>query len=218
MLACALWLQRALFLWSILDNCLGFVVALLGSLLEPTASRSTQFPGLLGAPGDGRELLHILLGDRAHLLGPLGALGVGCVARGFIPTFLLYFCCAINNIILNIMNLLLCPALRLIFCSADLRALNITILHQRCSADLDCLVERDGLVLNEAGLPVVLLALLLLLGLVVGDVCGMAPLVVGVVALHNIIILSLLDHLNLVNASLTISTGTSSCYSTKAHI
>merc|ERR1719312_1842479 len=116
------------------------------------------------------------------------------------------------------MNLLLGPALRLILSSADLRALNITILHKRCSADLDRLVESNGLVLDEAGLSVVLLALLLLLGLVVGDVCGVAPLVVGVVALHNIIILSFLDHLNLVNASLTISTRTSSSYSTKADI
>merc|ERR1719273_2771193 len=103
------------------------------------------------------------------------------------------------------MNLLLGPTLRLILSSADLRSLNITVLHQRCSADLDCLVECDGLVLDEASLPVVLLALLLLLGLIVGDVGGVAPLVVGVVTLHNIIILSLLNHLHLVNASLSIS-------------
>ena len=68
---------------------------------------------------------------------------------------------------------------------------------------------RDLLVLNEARLPEVLLALLLLLGVVVGDVGGVAPLVVAVVALDHVIVLCLLDHLDLVNTSLAVITRSS---------
>merc|ERR1719347_2228637 len=116
------------------------------------------------------------------------------------------------------MNLLLGPALRLVFSSADLWSLNIAVFHKGSSANLDSLVESDGFVLDETVLPVVLLALLLLLGLVVGDVGGVAPPVIGVVALHNIIVLGLLDHLHLVDTSLTISPGTSGSDSTEANI
>ena len=58
---------------------------------------------------------------------------------------------------------------------------------------------RDLLVLNEARLPEVLLALLLLLGVVVGDVGGVAPLVVAVVAGDHLLVLDLLNHLELVH-------------------
>ena len=66
-------------------------------------------------------------------------------------------------------------------------------------------------------LPEVLIALLLLLRLVVGDVGGVAPPVIGVVTLHNVVVLGLLDHLHLVNTPLTVSTRSSSCYSTKVY-
>merc|ERR1711902_185072 len=116
------------------------------------------------------------------------------------------------------MNLLLGPALRLVLSSADLRSLNITVLDQRSSADLNSLVECNLLVFNETALPKVLLALLLLLGLVVGDIGGVAPLVVRVITLNNIIILSLLNHLNFVNTSLAIRTRSGSSDSSEAHI
>ena len=74
-------------------------------------------------------------------------------------------------------------------------------------AGLSSFVEGDLLALNEAVLPEVLLALLLLLGLVVGDVGGVASPVVAVVALDNFIILRLLDHLDLVNASFAVAAG-----------
>jgi hypothetical protein len=80
MLAGTLGLKRTLFLGGILDNGLGFVVTFLSALLESTTSGGTEFPGFLGTSSDGGVLLHILLGDRAHLLGPLGALGVGSVS------------------------------------------------------------------------------------------------------------------------------------------
>jgi len=79
-LAGTLGLKRTLFLGGILDNGLGFVVTFLSALLESTTSWGTEFPGFLGTSSDGGVLLHILLGDRAHLLGPLGALGVGSVS------------------------------------------------------------------------------------------------------------------------------------------
>merc|ERR1719435_510312 len=64
------------------------------------------------------------------------------------------------------MNLLLGPALRLVLSPADLRSLDVTVLHQRGPAHLRRLVEGDLLVLDEAALPEVLIAVLLLLGLV----------------------------------------------------
>merc|ERR1719481_1832637 len=80
MLAGPLWLQATLFLGGILHHSLCLVIALLSTLLEATACGGTQLPWLLGAASDWGVLLHILLGDRAHFLGPLGALGVGGVA------------------------------------------------------------------------------------------------------------------------------------------
>ena len=78
------------------------------------------------------------------------------------------------------MLLLLSPALRLILSSTDLRSLYSTVLDQRSSADLDCLVESNFIIINEATLSE------------------------AVVLLDNIIILRLLDHLHLVDASLAV--------------
>ena len=80
MLTCSLWLQAAFFLGLVLHDCLCLVIALLITRYELTACWGTQFPGLLSAASDGSVLLHVLLGDGAHLLGPLGALGVGGVS------------------------------------------------------------------------------------------------------------------------------------------
>ena len=52
MLAGTLGLKGALFLRSILYNCLGFVITLLISFLESTSSWSTDLPGFLGTPSD----------------------------------------------------------------------------------------------------------------------------------------------------------------------
>jgi len=217
-LASTLGLKRTSFLGGILNNSLGFVITFLRSLLESATSGGTELPWFLGTSGDGGVLLHILLGNRADLLGPLGALGVGGVSRGFILTFLLDLSLALNNVIFDIVNLLLGPALRLILSPADLRSLDITILHKRGSADLNSLVESDLLVLNETALSEVLLTLLLLLGLVVGDIGGVTSLVIRVITLHNIIILGFLNHLYFVNTSLAISTGSSSSNSWETDI
>merc|ERR1719430_1324846 len=116
------------------------------------------------------------------------------------------------------MYLLLGPALRLVLGPAYLGALHVAVLHQRSSTNGGGLVESNLLVLDEAVLPEVLLAVLLLLGLIVGDIGGMAPPVVGVVALHHIVVLCLLDHLHLVDTPLPIGARSGSSNSREAHI
>jgi hypothetical protein len=204
-LAGTLGLKGALFLRSILYNCLGFVITLLISFLESTSSWSTDLPGFLGTSSDWCVLLDSFLLDTANFLGPLGALGVGCVAGCFILTLLLNLSSTSNHIILNIMNLLLGPALRLILSSTDLRSLDITVLDKRSSTDSNCLIESNLFILDKATLPEVLLALFILLGLIVCDKSSVAPLVIGLITLQNIIILSLLNHLYFVNTSLAFS-------------
>merc|ERR1719347_1974535 len=95
---------------------------------------------------------------------------------------------------------------------------NFTVFHQWLSTNLNIFFQSNLFILDEAALSEILLAFFLLLGLVVGDIGGVAPLVIGVITLHNIIILSLLNHFNFVNTFLTISTRTSSSYSWEADI
>jgi len=209
-LAGTLGLQRTLFLRSILDNGLGFVITFFSTFSESTASRSAKFPGFLSTSGDGRVLLDILFGNGAHLLGPLAALGVGSVATGLILTLLLIDSFTFNNIIFNIMFFLLGPALALILGTADFGSLDIAILHKRSTADLDSFVESNLLVFNEAVFPEVFITLFLLLGFIVGGVSGVTPFVIRVITLNNIIIFGLFDHLNFVNATLASRFGSSS--------
>merc|ERR1712200_371918 len=119
-------LQGALFLGSVLDNGLGLVLADLSTLLESTAGRGAQ------------------------LTGPLGALGLGGVARGLILALLILDGLTGDNIILNIVLLLLGPALGLVLGPADLGALDVAVLDQGSPAHLDGLVEGNLLVVNEA--------------------------------------------------------------------
>merc|ERR1719150_2451925 len=163
--------------------------------------------GLQAALLLGGVLLDLLLGHAAHFLGPLGAPGVGGVAAGLVLALLLHHSLALHHVVLHVVHLLLGPALGLVLGAADLGTLHVAVLHQRGAADLHGLVEGDLLVLDEASLPEVLLAVLLLLGLVVGDVGGVAPLIVAVVALHHVVILDLLHHLHLVDAPLAVRPG-----------
>ncbi len=66
----------------------------------------------------------------------------------------------------------------------------------------DGLIKSNLLVLDETALLEVLLAVLLLLGLEVGGVGGVAPLGVAMVALDVLVILGLLDHDDLVDTAL----------------
>jgi len=215
-LAGPLGLEGAGLLGGVLDNGLLFVITLLRSLLESTAGGGTELPGLLGTSGLGGVLLDLLLGDAADLPGPLGALGVGGVSGSLILALLLNLSSALNNVILDIMDLLGSPALGLVLSAADLGSLNVAILDKRSSADLDSLVEGNLLVLDETALPEVLLALLLLLGVVVGDIGSVASLVVAMVTLDHVIVLNLLDHLDLVNTSLSVGSGRSCGHSSEA--
>merc|ERR1719180_170798 len=72
--------------------------------------------------------------------------------------------------------------------------------------------------LNHVVLHIVNLLLGPALGFVVGDVGGVAPPVVGVVALDNIVVLGLLHHLDLVNTPLAISTRSGSSNGRETHI
>ena len=77
---------------------------------------------------------------------------------------------------------------------------HIAILLYLRAADLHRLVVGLALVLDHANLPEILLALLLLLGLVGGDVAGVAPLVVAVVARDDLLVLGDFIHHDLDNS------------------
>merc|ERR1719210_1697422 len=218
MLAGPLRLKGTLLLGGVLDNGLHFLEALLRALLEATASRGTQFPGLLGAGSDGGVLLHLLLGHVAHLLGPLGAVGGGGVTRGVVLALLFHNGFTFDNIVLDVMHLLLGPTLGLILGPADLRTLDVAVLHKRGSADLSGFVEGDLLVLDEAALPEVLVTVFLLLGLILGHVGGVTPPIVGMVTLDNLVVLGLLDHLHLVDAPLAIVSRPGGSHGREAHV
>ena len=100
------------------------------------------------------------------------------------------------------MCLLFCPTLGLVFSPTDFWSLDIAVLYQGSSADLDSLSEGKGFVLDEAALSVVFVTFFLLLRLVVSHIGCVTSLVVGVVALDLFIVLRLLDHLNLVDTPL----------------
>ena len=119
------------------------------------------------------------------------------------------------------MDLLFCPALGLILCATDLLSLEITILDQGVSADLDCLVKGHSVIFDVATFEKILVTFLNLLAKVSRSVktstlmksdiiipeiicdigCVTSP-VVTVVTFDHVLVLSLLDHLDLVNASL----------------
>merc|ERR1711899_100899 len=218
MLAGPLRLQSTLLLGGVLDNSLHFLETLLRALLEATASRGTEFPGLLGTGSDGGVLLHILLGDVAHFLWPLGAVGGGGVTRGVVLALLFHNCLTLDNIVLDVVNLLLGPTLGLILGPADLRALDVAVLHKRGATDLSGLVEGDLLVFDEAALPEVLVTVLLLLGLILGHIGGVTPPIVRVVTLDNLVILGLFDHLHLVDAPLAIVARPGRSHGGEAHV
>ena len=124
------------------------------------------------------------------------------------------------------MDLLFCPALGLILCTADLLSLEITILDQGVSADLDCLVKGHSVIFDVATFEKILVTFLNLLAKVSRSVktstlmksdiiipeiicdigCVTSP-VVTVVTFDHVLVLSLLDHLDLVNASFAVAAG-----------
>merc|ERR1719312_855094 len=82
-----------------------------------------------------------------------------------------------------------------------------SVTDQGSVTEVNLLFAGSLLVLNEAALDEVLLALLLLLGLEVSGVGSVALLAVAVLALNDIIVLCLLNHDNFVNAPLSSSSN-----------
>merc|ERR1711860_451811 len=120
-LAGPLGLEGTGLLGGVLDNGLLLgVTDRLRSRYESTAGGGTELPGLLGTSGDGGVLSHGLLGDAANLPGPLGALIFGGVSGGRLLALFLNLGSALDNIILDIVFLLLGPALGLVLGTADL--------------------------------------------------------------------------------------------------
>ena len=128
--------QWALLLGGVLHNSLGLLLADLSSLLESTPGGGAQLAGLLGTSSDRGVLLDALLLDAAHLTGPLGALGLGGVTGCLVLALLVLDGLALYDIVLDIVLLLLGPALGLVLGPADLGALHVAVLHQGGSAHL----------------------------------------------------------------------------------
>ena len=74
-------------------------------LCESTSRRSTQLDRFLGTASDWSELSRGFLRDRADLLGPLGALGVGGVAAGLVLALLLVDGLTLDNIVLDLVRI-----------------------------------------------------------------------------------------------------------------
>ena len=150
--------------------------------------------GLRGVLGD------TLLPSRALPPGPLGTLLLGGVSLGHILALLILDILALNNIILDVVLVEPGGAHAL---GDLLAALTRRLIGQRGVTLLDGLLNGDLLVLDETVLPEVLLAVLLLLGLEVSGVGGVAPLGVAMLAGNMVIVLGLLNHDDLVDTTLT---------------
>jgi len=202
-LALLLGLQVAGLLWDFSDNSLGLGEALLWARLQFTARWAAKLLGDLLTLGLRRILLDIGLLLGTDLLGPLGTLFLSGVALSDILTLLLLDSLTLDDIILNIMLMVPGLALRLVDGPTLLWALTIT--DQRSVAEFDLLSGGNLPVVDEAVLDEVLLALFLLLGLEVSGVGGVALLGVAMLALNDIVVLSLLNHHDLVDTPLTSS-------------
>jgi len=200
MFALLLWLQVAGLFRDLRDDSLSLGKTLLWARLQLTARWATELLRHLLTLSLGRVLLDILLLGLANLFGPLGTLLLGGVAISDILTFLLLNCLTLNNIIFNIMLMVPSFTLGLIDSFALYRTLSIT--DKRSVAELCLLLRSNLFVVNEAVLDEVLLTFLLLLGLEVSCVGGVTLLAVAMFALDDIIVLSLFNHDNLVNATL----------------
>jgi len=205
MLALLLWLKVASLLWHLLSNGLGLVKTFLWARLQLTARWATKLAWNLLTLGLWRILLDTFLLLLTDLLRPLGTLLLGGISLSDILTLLLLNGLTLNDIIFNVMLVVPGLTLRLI----DGLTLNgsLTITNEWGITELDLLFRGNGLVLNKAALPEILLTLLLLLGLKVSSVGGVTLLAVAVLALNDVIILSLLNHNDLVNAPFSSSSN-----------
>jgi len=200
-LALLLGLQVAGLLWHLRNNSLSLGEALLWAGHQITAGWAAKFFGDLLTLSLGRVLLDVLLVGFTDLLGPLGTLLLGGVTLGHILALLLLDGLALNNVILNIV--LVVPGLTLGLVDSPTFLWALALADEWSVAELNLLLRGNLPVVDEAVLDEVLLALLLLLGLEVGGVGGVALLGVAMLALNDIIVLCLLNHHNLVDTPLT---------------
>jgi len=202
-LALTLGLEVTGLLGNLLDNGLLLIKALLltADSLKLGAAKLKN-DGL--ALGLGGVLGDTLLPGRALPPGPLGTLLLGGVTLGHILALLILDILALNNIILDVVLVEPGGAHAL---GDLLAALTRRLIGQRGVTLLDGLLNGDLLVLDETVLPEVLLAVLLLLGLEVGGVGGVAPLGVAMLAGNVVIVLGLLNHDDLVDTTLTSSSN-----------
>jgi hypothetical protein len=210
-LALPLWLQVTGLLWNLLDNSLLLVEALFWSWLELTTGWTAKFPWDLLTFSLGAVLLHNLLLGVTDLLGPLGTFLLSGVSLGDILALLLVDGLAINDIILNFMFVE--PGLALGLVDGLTFNWTLAFADKWSVAELDGLFGSDLLVLDETALLEVFLALLFLLGLEVSGVGGVAKLAVAMLALNHIIVLSLLDHDDLIDTPLAGSSNGSNIQS-----
>jgi len=204
-LALLLGFQVAGLLGHLADNSLLFGEALLWARFQVTARWAAKLLWNFLTFSLRRVLLDIGLFLGTDLLRPLGTLLFSCVTLCDILALLLLDGFAVDHIILNIVLMVPGLALRLIDGPTFNWALTIT--DQRSVAEFNLLSGGNLPVVDEAVLDEVLLALLLLLGLEVSGVGGVALLGVAMLALNDIIVLCLLNHHNLVDTPLTSSSN-----------
>jgi len=200
-LALLLGLQVAGLLRHLGDNSLGLGEALLWSRDQLATGWAAKLLGDLLTLSLRRVLLDPLPVLLTDLLGPLGTLLLGGVTLSDILALLLLNGLALNNVILNVVLVIPGLALRLVDGPTFIWTLSVT--DERSMAEFDLLSGSNLPVVDEAVLDEVLLALLLLLGLEVSGVGGVALLGVAVLALNDIVVLGLLDHHDLVDTPLT---------------
>jgi len=203
MLALPLGLKVASLLRDLLDNGLLLVKTLLWARLELAAGWATKLTWDLLALSLRRILLDLLLLRRTDLFRPLGTLLLSGVSLGDILALLLLDGLTSDNVILNVVLMVPGLTLGLIYGLTLLRALSLA--DKGSVTKLDGLLRSNLLVLNEATFDEVLLTLLFLLRLKVSGVRGVALLAVAMLALNDVVILSLLNHDNLVDTPLTSS-------------
>ena len=194
-LARLLGLEVASFLRDFLNNGLFLVKAFLGSRGQDTAGGAAKLTGHLLTLSLRGVLADALAVGLADLLGPFGALLLGGVTLSDIFTLLFLDGLALDNIIFNLMFVITGVTLRFVDSLTLLGA--FTLADERSVAEPDGFLESDLLVFDEARFLEVLLAFLLLLGLKVGGISGVATLGVGMVALDVFVIFGFLNHDNL---------------------
>ena len=116
-------------IWDVGDNSLCLLVTLFWTWDKSTASRTTQSLGHLLTLGHGVGLGPELLGDGAHLPGPLAALLISHISTLGQLTFLLVLCPAVGDIVHHSVGIVPGPTLADILSPTHLRTSQVTILN-----------------------------------------------------------------------------------------